>query len=469
MGGETEHVLHASVKELTEGYGRGDFTPTEVAIAMLDRLAAMNPSVNAFVHVDRAVSLAQADLSAQRWAARSPLGPLDGVPITVKDLVPVAGWPMRRGSRAYEVADIVAEDAPCVARLREAGAVLLGKTATPDAGCMAVTQSQVHGVTHNPYDLSVTPGGSSGGAGAALALGIGTLAVGTDGGGSIRIPSAYCNLAGIKPSFGRVPIHPPHLFMPLPVIGPMGRRVADITAMLEVMARPDPRDPYALQEAFVAPDLNPADLSGLRVAYSPTLGCTVPAIDREIADACAGVAHILADAGATVEIVNPDWPVDPILPFTVFWEAGYAGYMDTFPPARQKLLDPYIQELAERGRRIDIVTYHRALAQRLALASASRNFFNSYDLCIGPVMAVAPFAAGNRVPPGASDDWSWCPFTYLWNMTGQPAASVPCGFTAAGLPIGVQIVAWIGREDLILRAAQTVETALPLYRKHPVI
>jgi aspartyl-tRNA(Asn)/glutamyl-tRNA(Gln) amidotransferase subunit A len=258
-----------SAAELTAGYTRGDFTPIEVTESLLARIRSLDGPVNSIVFVDEPTTLAAAARSAARYAQNAPLSPLDGVPITIKDLSAVAGWPLRRGSLTRDDAPAEA-DTPAVARLREAGLIFLAKTATPEGGCKIVTSSRRHGATANPYDLSKTPGGSSGGAAAALAMGFGPLALGSDGAGSIRIPASFSNVFGLKPGFGRVPAFPPDTDMPLSVVGPMARRVADAALMLEVLTRPDPRDPFATALPYAPPDLD-APLDDLRIAASPQL------------------------------------------------------------------------------------------------------------------------------------------------------------------------------------------------------
>jgi aspartyl-tRNA(Asn)/glutamyl-tRNA(Gln) amidotransferase subunit A len=295
------------------------------------------------------------------------------------------------------------------------------------------------------------------------------LAIGTDGAGSIRIPAAYCNVVGLKPSFGRVPINPPSLFMPHSVIGPMGRKVADVATMLSVLAGPDPRDPYALMSPLRDWSVDDGTSKSLRIAFSPTLGCAKPEEDSESMDLVSAAATTLSDAGWAVETVSPAWPVDPLEPFQVFWEATYAGYLATYPEAQQRLMDPDLLAIGERGRRVDILVYHKALGQRLAMTAAAKAFFETYDVLIGPVMPVPAYPLGRLKPDGAVGEWDWCPYTYPWNMTGQPAISVPCGFTAAGLPVGLQIIAWVGREDLVLQVAAEVERLMPFYQQRPDI
>ncbi len=464
-----DDVAFLTAATLAEAFRRRSLSPVEVARALISRIEALDAPVNSIVHVDPVLTLAQAKAAEARYIAGMPLSALDGVPVTIKDLSAVAGWPRRRGSLALDPVKPAAEDTPCVARLREAGAVFLAKTATPEAGCRLVTRSRVHGVTANPYDLTKTPGGSSGGAAAALAMGFGPLAVGSDGAGSIRIPASYTNIFGLKPGFGRVPAFPPDVDMPHSVVGPMSRTVADAALMLEVMARPEPRDPFAWPVPFAAPkNLVASDLSGLRIAISARLGCTAPLADQEVDALVAGASPILADAGAEVIDESPMWPVDPLEPFKVFWETGCVPIVDGFEPDKHALLDPLLVSVAAAGRATSLAAYCRAQEQRIAIAVAAKAFFNRFDLLVGPVMPVPPFAVERYVPEGFDDeDWRCCPYTYPWNMTGQPAVSVPIGFTGSGLPVGLQIIGWMGSEDLLLRAAAVIERRRSLHFRRP--
>jgi aspartyl-tRNA(Asn)/glutamyl-tRNA(Gln) amidotransferase subunit A len=455
-GQDNELCADWTVADLVAAFIKGTLSPVDAAEAALQRIKIFDTDINAFVHLDPEVTLAQARESENRYKTGKPLSPIDGIPTSIKDLQPVAGWPIRRGSLALAPDQPAPADSPPVARLREAGAVFIGKTATPESGSRIVTRSAVHGVTVNPYDLSLTPGGSSGGASAALALGMGALAIGTDGAGSIRIPAAYCNVAGLKPGFGRIPSYPPSIFMPHSVTGPMARTVADVAAMAAIMSRPEPRDPYAWPVPFDATATS-GSVAGLRVALSPTLG-TKGRPDGETLSALSRAADMLRDAGADVGPADPAWPVDPHEPFMVFWEATYAGFLDSYPPDVAAKMDPLLQDIAARGRKIDIVTYHRAMAQRIAIAAASKDFYRRFDAVLAPVMPGPAFGADTEAPVGERpDDWRWCPFTYIANMTGEPAASVPAGFTPDGLPLGVQIMGPMGSEENLLRLSRAIE------------
>jgi len=464
----TDDVAWLSAVELTQGYRSGSLSPVEVTSALLKRMDSVDPRVNAIIFTDPDTSLRMAAESEARWREGTPLSAIDGVPTTVKDLSAVAGWPKRRGSLTRDPHEPAPEDTPCVARLREAGVVFLAKTTTPEAGCKVVTRSQIHGNTANPYDLTKTPGGSSGGASAALALGLGPLAVGSDGAGSIRIPACHTNVFGIKPGFGRVPAYPPDIDMPMSVVGPLTRTVTDASLMLEVMSRPEPRDPFMYPVPFVPPtDLVDPDLSDLKIAFSPRLGMNAPLVDARVDALIAEAPSLLADAGAVVEVEDPAWPIDPLIPFTVFWTTACSATVDGTTPENRLLLDVLIRAVAAEGRKVTLPDYFRALEQRMALSAAAKLFFDRFDLLVGPVMPTPPYSVDRDAPRGfADDDWSWCPYTHLWNMTGQPGASVPIGFVD-GLPVGVQIIGRTGGEATVLRAAAAIEARRPLWKVHP--
>ena len=461
-----DDIAFLSAAELASCYASGALSPVEVADALLDRAERVHADLRVISHLDRAATLAMARAAEARWRAGAPLGPLDGMPVTVKDLVAMAGWPLGRGSAAMVGDPPATADAPAVTRLREAGAVFLARTTAPDMGAQIVTRNAVQGVALNPHDRSRSPGGSSGGAAVALATGLGPIALGTDGAGSIRVPAAWTGVFGLKPSFGRVPAYPASVFSPHSVAGPMARTVQDAEALLAVLAQPDPRDAFALQDRYGTGASGRIDLAGLRVGVTPDFGIAGPTVDPDLAAAVLRAAAALEAAGARVEMVEPAWPCPPIEPFQVLWEATYAGFLAvTYPPEKVARMDPLLLAIAERGRSIDMIAYHRALAGRAHLTNAAFSLFQEVDLLLGPVTPCPPPLAADGAPPGCiPGDWSWCPFTYLWNMTGQPAASVPMGLDHRGLPTSVQIVGWIADEAKILAAARALEAAIPPIR-----
>ncbi len=368
------------------------------------------------------------------------------------------GWPTLRGSRAVDPAGPWEDDAPAVASLRRSGAVLPGKTTTPELGWKGVTDSALTGVTRNPWDPERTAGGSSGGSSAALASGMVPLALGTDGGGSIRIPCAFCGLPGLKPTFGRVPAWPASPFGPVSHVGPMARTVADLALLLDVISQPDARDWQQLPPASSFGAGLEDGVAGLRIAFSPELGHA--AVDPEVAGLVAQAAFAFAALGAYVEMTDPGFE-DPRAAFDVLWSTGAARAVAGLPGAEG--IDPGLAEIAAHGRSLSGVDYLTACGERDQLAIGMSRFHERWDLLLTPAMPIAAFEAGREVPEGAGDPrWpGWTPFTYPFNLTQQPAATVPCGFTSAGLPVGLQIVGPRHADALVLRAARAYEAAHP--------
>ncbi len=460
-------VTRLSATELLGLYRRRELSPVEATREVLARIDAQNARTNAYCLVRDDEALASARQSEQRWHAGEPAGLLDGVPVSVKDLLLTSGWPTLRGSLTTDKAGPWTADAPAVARLREHGAVLLGKTTTPEFGWKGVTDSPLTGVTRNPWDPGRTTGGSSGGAAAAVAAGMGPLALGTDGGGSIRIPASFCGIVGLKPTHGRVPVYPPSTFGTLSHVGPMARTVADAALLLDALGSPDYRDPLALdRRAPVSAELDTLEVSGLRVAYSPALGYAK--VDPEVAAAVQRAVTALEQAGAVVTPADPGF-ASPLPAFDVLWYAGAAKVVDDIPEDRRYLIDPGLAEIAEEGRRYSAVGYLQALRERSELGIAMGAFHQTYDLLVLPTEPIVAFAAGAEVPDGSAQPrWtSWTPFTYPFNMSHQPAATVPCGFSASGLPIGVQVVGPRHADGLVLAACAAIEAALPWRDRWP--
>ena len=451
-----------SATELLPLYRKKALSPVEATRAVLDRINRFEPVINAFCLVDEEAALAAARASEARWQRGEPVGLVDGVPTTIKDVVLTKGWPTLRGSRAVDPNQPWDEDAPPTARLREHGAVLLGKTTTPEFGWKAVTDSALTGVTRNPWDTTKTPGGSSGGAAAACALGMGALHVGSDGGGSIRIPAGFTGIFGLKPSFGRVPSHPPSPFGTLSHVGPMTRTVADAALMLTVLALPDSRDWFALPYDGRDYRIGLEDgVRGLRIAFSPDLGF-VQDVDPEVAAIVARAVEAFTELGARVEERDPDFD-DPIGIFRPHWYVGAASLVAGFSEAQRGRMERGLLEIAAEGAQIPLMVYVEAMKQRAALGEHMRRFHEDFDLLLTPTLPIPAFEAGREQPdPARHPRWiNWAPFSNPFNLTQQPAASVPCGFTAAGLPVGLQIIGPMHADHLVLRAARAFEAMRP--------
>lgn len=458
-------LAECTASELLELYRSRRASPVEAALAVLARIERLNPRLKAFSFVAAEQALASARASEARWLRGAPDGPLDGVPVSIKDLILTRGMPTLRGSRTVDAAGDWSVDAPGTARLREAGAVLLGKTATPEFGCKGETNSPLTGLTRNPWNLAKTPGGSSGGTAAAVAAGMGPVSVGTDGAGSIRIPAAFCGNVGFKPSFGRVPAYPLSYFGTVAHLGPHAMSVRDAALMMNVLSRPDARDWTSLP-----PDgrdyLEGLDsgIRGLKVAWSPTLGYARN-VDPEIAAACARAIGRWSDLGAIVEAVDPGIE-DPLEITCGLWFVGAWTLWNTLTPAQQTLTDPDFAAEARLGAGPSALDVQRLNLRRGALGAHLRQFMERFDLLVTPAVAVPAFDVR---PPGQAEVTpaallGWTPFSYPFNLTQQPACTVPCGLTAAGLPIGLQIVGPMFGDALVLKAARAHETLHPLPR-----
>jgi len=464
-----DEIAFLSARELAERYRAKSLSPLEVTQALLARLDALQPQLNAFCVVDRDGALASARASEQRWRDGKPLSSIDGVPATIKDLMLMRGFPTRRGSHLMpDTPDT--EDSPAVARLKEAGAVILGKTTTPEFGWIAVGDSPLTGITRNPWNLERTPGGSSAGAAAACAAGIGVLNLGSDGAGSIRIPACFSGVFGLKPTFGRVPAYPPSPMGLLSHHGPITRTVHDAAAMLDAIGQPDPRDPYWLPPSGVALGGIDDGVKGWKIAFSPDLGYA--RVDPEIAAAVAAAAKQFEALGAHVEQVGKifDSPREALL---TLWGAGAARIVAGIPAEKLKQCDPSFVTVAEAGARIGAVDYLGADLQRTALGRTMGAFHEKYDLLLTPMMPVPPLPVGEDLNDPSDEHWvDWSPFSYPFNMTRQPAASIPCGLTpngpnGGGLPIGLQIVGRLHDDAKVLRAARAFETTQPV--RHPPV
>ncbi|MGY2291196.1 amidase [Pseudomonas sp. SDO528_S397] len=449
-----------SAVELLARFRDKTLSPVEVTEDALQRIERYNPVVNAYCHVDPEGALNAARASEQRWFKGQPCGALDGVPSSIKDLTLTRGMPTRKGSRTSSAEGPWDVDAPFSAFMRKAGAVLLGKTTTPEFGWKGVTDNPLYGITRNPWDIRTTAGGSSGGAGAAAALNLGVLHQGSDAGGSIRIPCAFTGTFGIKPTFGYVPQWPSSAMTILSHLGPMTRTVDDAVLMLHTIAQPDARDGL-IGAPRTTPWLAPgADLKGLRIAYSPDFGYVD--VDPQVARVVAQAVEGLVQLGAHVEHIDPGFS-DPLEVFSILWSAGAARLTQGFDSAQRALLDPGLLRIAEQGERLSLADYTAALEARAALVARMAAFHEHYDVLVSPMMPITAFEAGHNVPPGSGmREWmEWTRFTYPFNLTQQPAASVPCGLAANGLPVGLQVVGARFADDQVLRVCHAYAKAFP--------
>jgi aspartyl-tRNA(Asn)/glutamyl-tRNA(Gln) amidotransferase subunit A len=457
----SDDMLSLSAANLVEHFRARRLSPVEVTRAALERIARLQPAYNAFVLVGEEDALRAARESEARWARGEPLGPVDGLPTTVKDLLLAKGWPTRRGSRTIDPNQPWDEDSASVARMREHGAVLLGKTTTPEFGWKGVTDSPLTGVTRNPWDPRMTPGGSSGGAAVACAFGMGVMHLATDGGGSIRIPAGFCGLFGFKPTFGQVPVHPHPPPLTLWHQGPIARTVADAALMLSVISKPDVRDFYAGPPLGI--DFREGldqGIAGLRVAYSRTLGYAK--VERDVAARVDEAVLALQRMGARVEEIDLSLP-DPIEIMQPLWSVALAMAVQPLSAEQRKLMDQPLLAIAEPGFGISALEYRAVEKQREALARRFNLLHQQFDLLVTPQLATTAFEVEHEVPPGNGMRrwWEWSPFTYPFNLTQQPAATVPCGFAANGLPVAMQMVGAKWNDAMVLRAARAYEVMRP--------
>jgi amidase/aspartyl-tRNA(Asn)/glutamyl-tRNA(Gln) amidotransferase subunit A len=456
---DAPELCRLAAAELVQAYATRELSPVEVADAVVNRIDTTNDRFNGFRFVDVDGIRSAAKAAERRYRAGTPLGALDGVPVSVKDLVPVRDWVVRYGSRTTDETPC-AEDAPAVAKLRAAGAVLSGLTTTPEFGWKAVTDSALTGPTRNPWDVGLTPGGSSGGAAVAAATGAGPLHLGTDGGGSIRIPCSFTGTVGIKPSFGRVPAWPLSPFGTVSHLGPIARTVGDAALMLSVMAGRDVRDWYLAWDPELELDLLDGDLRGSRVGVwaTPPRGEVSAAVARTFAEA----QRLLADLGA--ELVALDLPLaDVFETFRVHWYAGAAQRLRMVPAERRELIDPGLLEVAAAGAELDLATYKEAEMARAAFGSRMEALFETeVDLIVSPATPLTAFDAELEVPreSGLARWTDWAGFSYPINLTQEPALALPCGRDERGLPVGLQVVGRKGADLEVLGAGLAIERAL---------
>lgn len=448
-------VRPPDLAEVVGWYRSRSRSPVEVVQDCLNAIERGQPRLNAFRCVDADAAVAQAQAAHRRWERSRPCGRLDGVPISVKDTFAVAGEATWSGSMTTDRAPATC-DSPLVARLRTEGAIIVGKTTTSEFGWKPVTDSPATGITRNPYDDTLTPGGSSGGSAVAVAAGMCALAVGSDGGGSIRIPAAFTGTVGLKPSHGLIPVWPASVLPALAHVGPIANYTGDAALVLDIAVGPDPLDWTGPPPSGRYSQIVDEGVTGLRVGVSTTAPhCTVaPAI----AEAITGAARILEEHGAHISMV--DLPFGDVADaFDTVWFAGMSHVVNGLPEARQHLVDEDLRRRAASYRALPADALLRASDTIMRVRQDLGRFHETYDLLLTPTVPVPPFPAGRLAPPGMTDDsWTdWTPFTYPCNLTQQPALTVPCGQTETGLPVGAHLLAAKHRDDLVLRAGRVLE------------
>lgn len=465
-----EDLCWMSATELAAAIRGRRLSPVEVTEAVLARIDAVNPRVNAYCTLAAESARAEARVAEAAVMRGEPLGPLHGVPVSFKDLTSTAGIRTTFGSKIFEH-HVPTEDALVVERTRKAGAIVIGKTNTPEFGCKGVTDNLIFGHTRNPWRLDRVAGGSSGGAAATVAAGLGPLAEGSDLAGSIRIPASVCGVVGLKPSLGRVPRAPVlNGWTGLSHVGPLARTVRDAALALSVWAGPDERDPQSLPatgEDFArAAD---GGIRGLRIGWSPDLGYA--AVDPEIRRITAAAAKMFATLGGAVEEAHPGFE-DP-MPLFIDLTAPYrAAAIAPHLPRWKDQMDPFLHARVSHGEKMSAVDWERATHRRTAFWQLVRQFFERHDLLLTPTTSVAAFPIGLAHPAEIEgrridNQLQWFPFTFPFSISGQPAVTVPCGFTAEGLPVGLQIVGRRFAEATVLRAAAAFEAAQPWADRHP--
>ncbi|SDJ76654.1 amidase [Variovorax sp. OV700] len=451
-------LCQLGAEELAERYSTGDVSPVEVAKATIEQAFRVQESLNAFTFIDVEGAMKAAKSSEDRWRLGSPMSEVDGIPTTLKELVWVDGWKVRFGSNASSEVPLKS-DAPSVALLRKSGVVFIGQTASPEFGWKTVTDSPIWGATRNPWNRSKTPGGSSGGGAVAAAAGAGVFHLGTDAGGSIRIPASFTGIVGMKPTFARVPNYPPSGFFSLSHTGPMARTVDDVERMLRAMLGRDLNDWSQRQGDALELMTHAVDISQLKVAFwsKPLAGPLDPEVERAVNATLAE----LASYGAA--IVPFDFPaMDVVSIFDRHWLSGAALKFATLSEMERNLLDPGFHAAAERGSLLSATDLLDAQVSRARFGAAMDRLLCEVDVVISPATSICAFDVGLEVPPdSAMKSWpEWSSFSYPLNLSGQPACVIPCDVLPNGLPIGIQIFGARGQDDRVLAIARAVEALI---------
>jgi aspartyl-tRNA(Asn)/glutamyl-tRNA(Gln) amidotransferase subunit A len=445
-------------------------SPVDITRRLLELIDAVNPAINAYILITRDLAMQQARAAEDAVTRGDALGPLHGVPVSIKDLFDVPGLPTTKGSLIYKDHVVDAWEYSAQRLIEYGGGVHLGKTNTPEFGYIPTTENKLFGATRNPWDTERTPGGSSGGAAAAVAAGLGPIALSSDGGGSIRIPASMCGVFGIKPTYGRVPKKPGGGWQTMTHRGPTTRTVADAALALDVMAYHEPGDPFSIKR-YPGSFLDEVDrgVKGLRVAWSSDLGYAP--VDPEVRAICEAAAKRFADLGCTVDEASPGFE-SPAATGTFMGIAGAwdAAWLGDLTDDERALIDEPAKFFLEYGKKLSGLDVVRANKNRWKIWESMRDFHKTYDLLLTPVMSCTAFPIGK--PPAKIDGkdippMGWMSFTQPFNLNGAPAASVPCGFDSQGMPVGLHIIGRAFEDSTVLRASRAYEQIAPWADRKP--
>ena len=445
-----------TIKQISNLIKKKEISPVEILKETISNIDEIEPKINSFAKLDLDGAKKLASESEKRMLSNSLLSEVDGIPTSIKDLIAQKNLPLRFGSKTAPDKNCEV-DAPSVERLRNAGAVLLGKSTTSEFGCKAVGDSPLTGITRNPWNLELTPGGSSCGAAAMVSSGIVPYALGTDGGGSVRIPASLTGLFGIKANFGRVPVYPVSATPTLAHVGPLCRNVEDACTVLKIISGSDWKDPFSVSENV--PDFNASinKKKKFKIAWSPTLGYAKP--EKEVLEKLNLAIKNIESLGHEVELVDKIFDKDPVDLWNAEFYAGVGTKLKQIIESNPDLIDPPILEVLKIAITQEMGNYYGSVFERYALREKMRVFFEKYDLLITPTLPCSAFKAGQNVPENFPDRniVSWVYYTYPFNLTGQPAASINAGFSKNNLPIGMQIISNTNKEIDILNLSKQFE------------
>ena len=464
-----------SAVDLLSMYKNRETNPLEVSLDIIKQLENKNSQFNAFVCFDKEKILQQAKLSSERWSSGKVKGILDGVPISIKDLLVTKDYPTRRGSFIESLPITSDKDAPVVKKILEQGGIVLGKTTTPEFGHKGTTQSKRYGATLNPWNTKLNSGGSSGGSASAVAAGMGPLSIGTDGGGSVRIPCSFCGLFGHKPTFGKVPAYPISPFGTVANIGPITRTVADGGLLMNVIAKPDKDDWYSLpydKEIYNEFDLN--EVKNLKIGVFKYWGMknffNQISLENSVEVVYENILKKLKQEGLQLTFDSKiNWPNNPADIFKTMWYVGAANLSKKIDDEEFSKIDENFLQFIDEGNKYSVFDFLAAEARRAENASYLSYLFEKFDVLIGPTMPVLPLGCDDVIPKnyGSKDLFSWTPFTYPFNLTKHPSSTINCGFSSSGLPIGIQVVAPHYEDKRCFQVSAYLEKVFSLTNKWP--